>query len=268
MGEVKWIKMATNLPDSRKLKQIRKLPDGDSIALLWVFLMCLAGKVNENGLIYFTPEIPYTDEMLAEEFNMEINTIRLGLQTFQKFGMIEIVNDIICLSSWEKWQSTDRLSEIREYNRIAKQKSRAKQKLLQAVNDKSMTSQCCQGTDIEEDKEEDKDNNIVQKHPSKSEINDLFEYLWSLYPNKKGKGQVSDSKKKELFAIGKDEMQRAINRYQTDLKKDADWRKPQNGSTFFNSGFVDYLDANYTAPAETKNTGYQASDMTDLDELF
>ena len=162
MADVKWIKMSTGLPGNRKLKQIRKLPEGDSIALMWVFLMCLAGDVNEQGLIYLTPEVPYTDEMLAEEFNMEINTIRLGLATFQKFGMIEIVEDVICLSAWEKWQSVDRLSEIREYNRLAKQKSRAKQKqkLLETVNDKSMTSQRCHDTDKEEDKERDKEEDI------------------------------------------------------------------------------------------------------------
>jgi hypothetical protein len=40
-------------------------------------------------------------------------------------------------------------------------------------------------------------------------------------------------------------MEQAINRYLTELKKDASWRKPQNGSTFFNSGYVDYLDENY-----------------------
>lgn len=257
MAEVKWIKMATNLPDSRKLKQIRRLPDGDSIALLWVFLMCLAGKVNENGLIYFTPEIPYTEEMLADEFDMDINTVRLGLSTFAKFGMIEIINDIICLSSWEKWQSVDRLSEIREYNRLAQQKSRAKKKLLLAeknVNDMSMTSQACQGT--EEDKEEDKDidNNIVQKKASKTEVNDFFEHLWYLYPNKKGKGQVSDSKRKALFLIGTEEMERAINRYLKDLEKDT-WRKAQNGSTFFNSGYIDYLDKNYSPSERTDDNG-------------
>lgn len=31
---------------------------------------------------------------------------------------------------------------------------------------------------------------------SKSEINDFFESIWKLYPSKKGKGQISDSKKK------------------------------------------------------------------------
>jgi hypothetical protein len=79
---------------------------------------------------------------------------------------------------------------------------------------------------------------------SKKDIDKFFESIWSLYPNKKGKGQVSDSKKKTLYKIGIEEMTRAIDRYKTDLAKE-DWRKPQNGSTFFNSGYVDYLDANY-----------------------
>lgn len=108
----------------------------------------------------------------------------------------------------------------------------------------------------------DKDINIMcdpdeshDKKPTKTEINNFFDSLWSIYPVKKGKGQVSDAKRKALYDIGEAEMHRAVHRYLTELKKDADWRKPQNGSTFFNSGYVDYLDANFepqavqTAPA-------------------
>ena len=72
----------------------------------------------------------------------------------------------------------------------------------------------------------------------------LFEKLWKLYPNKKGKGRVSKTQKQKLLKIGYDEMSRTIDRYKDGLSKD-DWRKPQNGSTFFNSGYVDYLDKNY-----------------------
>lgn len=82
---------------------------------------------------------------------------------------------------------------------------------------------------------------------SQSEINAFFENIWSLYPNKKGKGQVSDVRKRKLYDIGYDEISRAIDRYKDGLLKD-DWRKPQNGSTFFNSGYVDYLDTNYSKP--------------------
>lgn len=84
---------------------------------------------------------------------------------------------------------------------------------------------------------------------SRSEINEFFERIWKLYPNKKGKGQVSDAKKRKLYEIGYDEISRAIDRYKDGLLKD-DWRKPQNGSTFFNSGYVDYLDANYSKPQD------------------
>lgn len=167
MADVKWIKLSTGLPDNRKIKQIRTLPNGDTIALMWIFLMCLAGNSNDDGFVFFTKEIPYTDEMLAEEFKMDINTIRLGLATFEKFGMLEIVNDFICLSAWEKWQSTDKLSELKEYNRIKQRESRARKRLSKAVNDMSMTSQPCQDIDIDKDidieldKDKEKDNNLI-----------------------------------------------------------------------------------------------------------
>lgn len=79
----------------------------------------------------------------------------------------------------------------------------------------------------------------------KADANALFEHLWKMYPLKRGKGQVSEARKLKLLEIGFDEMNRAIDRYKAELEKDKDWRKPQNGSTFFNSGYIDYLDANY-----------------------
>lgn len=105
------------------------------------------------------------------------------------------------------------------------------------------------------------------KKPSKTEIDRFFDSLWSLYPVKKGKGQVSDSKRKALYEIGEPEMHRALHRYLTELKKDADWRKPQNGSTFFNSGYVDYLDANFEPQAvQTKTTPVYGVNGIELDE--
>ena len=87
---------------------------------------------------------------------------------------------------------------------------------------------------------------------NKKAINECFEKLWKQYPNKRGKGQVSDTKKKILYEIGEEKIERALKRYLDDLSKDSSWRKPQNGSTFFNSGYVDYLDENYEKPPEPK----------------
>lgn len=161
MADVKWIKLATALPDNRKIKQIRKLPEGDTIALMWVFLMCLAGETNDDGMVYFMPEIPYTEEMLADQFDIDINTVRLGIATFQRFGMIEIIDDIICLPSWEKWQSVDKLSEMREKTRLRVAKHREKQRL--SAGNVTCNVTVTQGNavdkdiDKERDKEEDKE---------------------------------------------------------------------------------------------------------------
>lgn len=95
------------------------------------------------------------------------------------------------------------------------------------------------------------DNSIVlngivpnKKDMCKADALALFESLWKLYPVKKGKGQVSDAKKMKLLKIGYDEMKRAIERY-IQYVKGIGYLSYQNGSTFFNDGYVDYLDANY-----------------------
>ena len=125
------------------------------------------------------------------------------------------------------------------------------------------------GTKMEQTEEKAKEN---CEKSNKKAINECFERLWKKYPSKKGKGQVSDTKKKVLYQIGEEHIQRALERYLDGLEKDASWRKPQNGSTFFNSGYVDYLDENYEKPQEPKPQRNPASVLScerdyDFDDL-
>jgi predicted phage replisome organizer len=169
MAEVKWIKIVTDVFDDEKVLLIESMPEADSIIVIWFKLLCLAGKQNRDGLLMLNDKIAYTEEMLATVFRRPVNTVRLALNTFKEFGMIEIVEGTICISNWEKHQNIDKLAQMREYNRLAQQKSRAKRKLLPAVNDNVNDSQenvnDSQDTDIEEDKEkeEDKENNSVTR---------------------------------------------------------------------------------------------------------
>lgn len=168
MADVKWIKIAVDMFDNRKIKQIGSMPEGDSLLLMWVQLLCLAGNVNDGGFIYLTKEIPYTDEMLATQFNKPISTVRLALKTFEQFGMIEIINNMIFLSSWEKYQSTDRLATIREKDRERKRRKRETENLLpQNSMEIPRTSMDVPRIDIEGDIDIDKDKNksISKKSP-------------------------------------------------------------------------------------------------------
>lgn len=166
MADVKWIKIAVDMFDNRKIKQIGSMPEGDSLLLMWVQLLCLAGNVNDGGFIYLTKEIPYTDEMLATQFNKPISAVRLALKTFEQFGMIEIINNMIFLSSWEKYQSTDRLATIREKDRERKRRKREAEKLLpQNSVECPRTSVDVPRIDIEGDIDKDKNKSISKKSP-------------------------------------------------------------------------------------------------------
>lgn len=131
MAEVKWIKISTNIFDDEAIKLIEQMPEGDAIIVIWFKLLAKAGKTNNGGLVYFKEDIPYTEEMLATVFNKPLVTVRLALKVFEQFGMIEITDaSEILIRNWEKHQNITGLDQIREYNRIAKRKQRARQKEL------------------------------------------------------------------------------------------------------------------------------------------
>lgn len=85
-------------------------------------------------------------------------------------------------------------------------------------------------------------NNIKSKE---AEIEDFFNSLWNLYPNKKSKTKVSKESKKKIFKVGLEHMQRAILRYRKEVEN-VEMKYIKHGSSFFNSGYIDYLDENYT----------------------
>lgn len=157
MVDVKWIKICTDIFDDEKILLIENMPEGDTIIVLWFKLIAFAGKQNNGGVFMLNDKIAYTDEMLAVIFRRPINIVRLALTTFENLGMIEIISNTYVIPNWEKHQNADKMDEIREYNRLKQRESRAKRKLLQSVNDKSMTSQPCQDIDIDKEKEIEKD---------------------------------------------------------------------------------------------------------------
>lgn len=135
MAEVKWIKIVTDIFDNKKIKQIEKIPNGDTILVIWFKLIVLAGVTNDDGLVYITDEIPYNSETLSNEFNKPLNEIKIALDIFQKFKMIEIIDDFIRLKNWQQYQNVDGLEKIRNQTRLRVQKHRENQRLT-LENDK------------------------------------------------------------------------------------------------------------------------------------
>ena len=130
MADVKWIKITTDIFDDEKILLIESLPESDAIIVIWFKLLCLAGKQNNSGVFQMSNGLPYSEEMFASVFRKPVNTIRLALKTFQMYGMIEIVNDVVTVPNWSKHQTLDQLEERKNYMKNYMKKYRENQKML------------------------------------------------------------------------------------------------------------------------------------------
>lgn len=168
-------------------------------------------------------------EKLATETGLSVMQVRTAIKKLRSTGEITSKssnkNTVFIVNNYDLYQGSNKQNN-------------------EPVTSKEQTDNI-QITTTKESKEVKKD---INKTMCKADANALFERLWKAYPNKRGKGQVSDAKKKKLAEIGEEKMQRAMARYIEELKQEP-WKKTQNGSTFFNSGYIDYLDENYEKPA-------------------
>lgn len=141
MSDVKWIKITTDIFDDEKILLIESLPDAYAIIVAWFKLLCLAGKQNNSGVFLMNDRIPYTDKMLSTIFRMKDTTVSMALKTFEEFGMIERVDNVITIPNWGKHQNLEKIEARKAYQREYHRNYRKKQKLLaelEEVNDKAL----------------------------------------------------------------------------------------------------------------------------------
>lgn len=143
-SDVKWFKFMNGMFDDEKIEYIESLPDGDAILIIWIRILCLASKCNENGSLMISNEIPYTPDLLAHKFKKTTTQVEYALGIMRKLGMIDIFDDIICVSNWAKYQSVDELAKIREQTRLRVAKCRENKKLIEcnATSNVTVTQNC------------------------------------------------------------------------------------------------------------------------------
>ena len=95
MKERKYVKLRTDMYADTKFKIIDTKPERDMIHYVWTRFVILAGKVNLEGDLYLSKNIPYTIETLAIEFNRDMDQIELALNVLIELEMIELTEENI-----------------------------------------------------------------------------------------------------------------------------------------------------------------------------
>ena len=191
VADVKWIKITVDMFDNRKIKHLRRLPDGNNIVLIWVMLLTMAGRCNSGGMIFLTENIPYTPKMLADELDFEENTVRLALEALERLGMVVMSNGCFTIAGWEEHQNVEGMDKIRESKRLAQARWRAKQKVLPPAVDSTVDSTVDSERISVDDAEED-----IDKIDYKG-IVAAFNSICVSFPSVKA---LSDARKKAIKA--------------------------------------------------------------------
>lgn len=122
-----WFKVSADVFDSEKIKILRAdTKIGDSLALMWFFLLALARKKNDGGYVYATEGVAYTPKTLAAVGGFKPKIAEAALEVFQQYNMIDIEdNGYIYIVGWSEYQNAEELSKLKERERC-KEAMRAK----------------------------------------------------------------------------------------------------------------------------------------------
>lgn len=249
MSDIKWIKLSTNMFEDEKIKLIEKMPEADTLLIIWIKLLSQAGKNNASGYIFLTENIPYTEEMLSTIFDRPVSVIRMALSVFQGFGMLE-VNDknFISIANWEKHQNIDGMAKIREQTRDRVAKHRDKKKEISSNVTVTPSNALELELELELDKELDKEKKVPYV--------EVIDYL-NLKASKNYKYSTAKTKTlikarwEDGFTLA--DFKKVIDIKCADWIKDSHWNNFLRPETLFGTKFEGYLNQKGSTNGKPQN---------------
>lgn len=178
MAEAEWIKLyLKTFRTSRKISAIERMKNGDTIIVIWFKLLCLAGEINDDGMIYITQKKPFDSVSLADELKKPRAVVEAAIEVFEEHDML-IKDDagFLQIINWGKYQNTDRLAELRAQDRERQRRRRERQKQSTQCDESrdrhvTVTPVVTECHDIEEEGEEDSEGEISFNHSIAREEN-------------------------------------------------------------------------------------------------
>jgi len=199
---IHWLHLDVDILNDEKIDVVRSMPEGDSMFVVWVGLLCLAMKCCDGGYLYVTQGIPYTTAHLARIFKLGKSVVDKAIQAFEGLGMLSTHNGTaIEILNFEKHQGINVLERLREISR--RSSTRYREKIKNDPNDAAI-------------KEESKSKRgcVTVTSPLDAVQQGYFDEFWSLYPKKVGKKPAREKWRKlspneKLFG----EIMRGLEKY-------------------------------------------------------
>ena len=98
--------------DDPRWLAIEQLPDADAVQMIYVRMLMLAGRSNAGGLLLLHESLPYDVTTLSAVLRRTIPVVQFALATLERFKFIEMVDNVIAITAWDRLQPTDELARL------------------------------------------------------------------------------------------------------------------------------------------------------------
>lgn len=135
MAEVSWIKLSTNIFSNRKDALLLNERDGNTYSRIWIQLLTIAGQCNSDGKLIIGENSALNVQQLSKILGKSAKKVGKILNKFIDLRMIIFENNCYEIRNLGKYQSIDKLEEIRKNNRERQRKFREKSKMQANVTE-------------------------------------------------------------------------------------------------------------------------------------
>lgn len=167
MMTMDWIKVSTDMFRDEKILLLGNDARGDEMTAIWLRLLLLAGKMENDGVFLLKPGTPYTISQLATIMGKPTAKVKSAIGVFESLGMVAIESGVVTIPNWCKHQGTSEARErYQRANRDRQTRFREKQKCV--IN--GVSNGVSNGNITHTDKDLDKDKDLEKKKYKKNNV--------------------------------------------------------------------------------------------------
>ena len=131
-----WIKLNIDMFDKWQIKELRSLPEGDTAMIVYLYLLMMAVRSNQGGVLVFNEHIPITNTSISIQLGIKERTVDMAIQALIKLELLTDIDGVLKILEMEKFQYTDPMEAIRAKDRERKRLARERAK-QDGIEDKS-----------------------------------------------------------------------------------------------------------------------------------
>lgn len=128
MSDAKWLKLNIDMFDKWQVKELRSLPEGDTAMIIYLYLLMMAVRSNQGGVLVFNEHIPITNTSIANQLGIKERTVDMAIQALIQLELLSDTDGILNVIGLEEFMYTDPMELLRQKDRERKRRFRERQK--------------------------------------------------------------------------------------------------------------------------------------------